>query len=450
MQRVIARSSLCKKPSVRDTRIAATRQARGDRRARCRRGRRIEGTRMTGRGARSSLMRLVQGIARRARPGPADEHEALAALRTREALAGKAQARESRREALRRGAALLGAGLVPLPVVAGATAAPTIVVAGGGLAGLAAAWSLARAGHAVTLVEAAPRVGGRCWTERKAFDEGQIAERGGELIDTAHDEIIDLALALGLSLDDLAVASPRGTEGVRSSTDAATTTPTRWPTSRACGRRCSAIASVLGDELPTFARTTPRKRSSTGSRPAQWLASTHPGRPAEPAGAAARQRLRARSWAPTSTRSARSRSSICCAGRRRTASRLTRCPTSATTFAAATTSSSSGWRRRWGRASRPARGCRPSRGARDGRYVVVVARDARDPRAASRTTSCSRCPSRCCARSTSTARACASASAWRSASSAWGATPSCSCSSTSGRGSPAAATGRRGWKGATR
>src|SRR5262245_57495659 len=41
-----------------------------------------------------------------------------------------------------------------------------VVVIGAGAAGLAAAWELSRAGRRVLLLEARPRVGGRCWTHR--------------------------------------------------------------------------------------------------------------------------------------------------------------------------------------------------------------------------------------------------------------------------------------------
>ena len=404
---------------------------------------------MTGRGARSSLMRLVQGLARRARPGPADEHEALAALRTREALARKAQARESRREALRRGAALLGAGLVPLPVVAGAPSAPTIVVAGGGLAGLAAAWSLARAGHAVTLVEAAPRVGGRCWTERKAFDEGQIAERGGELIDTAHDEIIDLALALGLSLDDLAVASPRGTEGVAfidgrrySDADAVADFARLWPALQRDSKR-------LGDELPTFARATPAQAELDRLTARAWLATRTPGGLQSPLA-----RLLANAYEEELGADLDEISAVTVVDLLRGSPQDRVSPYEVSDQRYHVRGGNDLLVERMAAALGPRieTGTRLQRrrAARGRTLSSSSSRATPRPASWSRTTSCSRCPSRCCARSTSTARACASASAWPSASSAWGATPSCSCNSPSGRGSPRAATGRRGWKGATR
>ena len=75
-----------------------------------------------------------------------------------------------------------------------------MLVAGAGLAGLAAARDLAARGAAVTVVDARDRVGGRVWTIRDGFAENQHAEAGGDLIDDAQDEIRRLAEAVGLKL----------------------------------------------------------------------------------------------------------------------------------------------------------------------------------------------------------------------------------------------------------
>ena len=56
------------------------------------------------------------------------------------------------------------------------------------------------------------RLGGRCWSIRGAFDGGQIAEHGGELIDQYHKETRQLAQELGLTLDNLLAAEQNGTE----------------------------------------------------------------------------------------------------------------------------------------------------------------------------------------------------------------------------------------------
>ena len=79
---------------------------------------------------------------------------------------------------------------------------PRIAIVGAGLAGLAAAYWLTRTGVRVRVYEARPRVGGRCWSAR-GFDGGQVAEHGGEFVDTRHVHIARLAEELGLELDDL-------------------------------------------------------------------------------------------------------------------------------------------------------------------------------------------------------------------------------------------------------
>ena len=90
--------------------------------------------------------------------------------------------------------------------------APKIVVVGAGLAGLSAAYLLKGAGYRADIHEASDRIGGRCWTLRDAFDEGQIAEHGGELIDQGHTAVRQLASGLGLKLDNLLQAEQNGTE----------------------------------------------------------------------------------------------------------------------------------------------------------------------------------------------------------------------------------------------
>ncbi|HET7854926.1 MAG TPA: FAD-dependent oxidoreductase [Gaiellaceae bacterium] len=89
---------------------------------------------------------------------------------------------------------------------------PRTVVVGAGLAGLTAAYRLQQAGIVAEVHEASDRVGGRCWTIRGAFAEGQIAEHGGELIDQGHTAIRRLATELGLKLDNLLRGEENGTE----------------------------------------------------------------------------------------------------------------------------------------------------------------------------------------------------------------------------------------------
>ena len=85
-----------------------------------------------------------------------------------------------------------------------------VVVVGAGLAGLTCAYRLKRSGIITSVYEANTRLGGRCWTRRGVFEQGQIAERGGELIDQGHTTIRHLAQELGLPLDNLLAAEPNG------------------------------------------------------------------------------------------------------------------------------------------------------------------------------------------------------------------------------------------------
>ncbi len=117
------------------------------------------------------------------------------------------------RRQLLKTSATIGVGVAALSVsgAAGAAAAPRIVVVGAGLAGLTAAYSLRKAGYSATVYEATDRLGGRCWTDRSSWADGQTTEHGGELIDQNHTQIRSLAHELGLDLVNLLAAEPNGT-----------------------------------------------------------------------------------------------------------------------------------------------------------------------------------------------------------------------------------------------
>jgi monoamine oxidase len=73
----------------------------------------------------------------------------------------------------------------------------SVIVAGAGLAGLTAAHELHRRGADVTVLEARrDRIGGRVWT-RRDFEARQSAEAGGDLIDGAQTELLNLAHEVG-------------------------------------------------------------------------------------------------------------------------------------------------------------------------------------------------------------------------------------------------------------
>jgi monoamine oxidase len=77
----------------------------------------------------------------------------------------------------------------------------SIGIVGAGLAGLLCADRLAGNGVAANVYEAGTVVGGRCRSLRGVFP-GQVAELGGELIDTSHTTMRGLANAFGLTLED--------------------------------------------------------------------------------------------------------------------------------------------------------------------------------------------------------------------------------------------------------
>jgi monoamine oxidase len=72
-----------------------------------------------------------------------------------------------------------------------------VAVIGAGLAGLAAAVDLARAGAGVTVFEARDRVGGRAWSG--VMPDGARYERGGEFIEAGYDRVRARAAEYGLA-----------------------------------------------------------------------------------------------------------------------------------------------------------------------------------------------------------------------------------------------------------
>jgi monoamine oxidase len=80
---------------------------------------------------------------------------------------------------------------------------PPVIIIGAGIAGLTAGYRLRQAGVPIRIIEAQNRTGGRMYSLRNFFADGQVCELGGELIDTNHERIQALAQELGIVLDDL-------------------------------------------------------------------------------------------------------------------------------------------------------------------------------------------------------------------------------------------------------
>ena len=75
-----------------------------------------------------------------------------------------------------------------------------VVIIGGGLGGMATAVRLAKIGHAVTLVEAASRMGGAIGTvtkpgNRVAFADGVLIDAAGKTVATATGSLLEFPIA---------------------------------------------------------------------------------------------------------------------------------------------------------------------------------------------------------------------------------------------------------------
>lgn len=151
--------------------------------------------------ARTPLLNMLLKLSR----------EAAVAERTKQAR-GQSGAREIGRRAVLGGAA--GMTLAAALPLSGLAASARIAVVGAGLAGLTAARELRKAGLNPDVYEGSTRIGGRCYSARGTFGDGQVAEHGGEFIDTDHKEIRDLAKEFGLILDDVLEAIPPNTRSL--------------------------------------------------------------------------------------------------------------------------------------------------------------------------------------------------------------------------------------------
>ena len=115
------------------------------------------------------------------------------------------------RRAFLAGGTALGVGALALgSLPAAAATRQRIVIVGAGISGLAAALALRDNGITASVYEANRRVGGRMFSTVPGsyWASGQVSEWGGELIDTDHTVIQDLATRFHLPLDDLQAAMP--------------------------------------------------------------------------------------------------------------------------------------------------------------------------------------------------------------------------------------------------
>src|ERR671937_157032 len=163
--------------------------------------------------ARTPLLRALRRLAR--------EHSEADRLGVSVEEVREREASYSRGEFLKRsgaiGAAVALGGPAALARPARAASGARIAIVGGGIAGLTCALTLQDKGVYSELYESSGRLGGRMhsdWTEFGTgfWANGQQAELCGELIDTNHKTILQLAQRFKLATVDLLGAQPNGTE----------------------------------------------------------------------------------------------------------------------------------------------------------------------------------------------------------------------------------------------
>ncbi len=84
-----------------------------------------------------------------------------------------------------------------------------VIIVGGGMAGLVAAYELKRAGHQPIILEAQRRLGGRVYTLRDPFMEGLYAEVGAMRIPRAHKLTLEYIEKFGLKTHDFTMDNPQ-------------------------------------------------------------------------------------------------------------------------------------------------------------------------------------------------------------------------------------------------
>ncbi|WP_224366291.1 flavin monoamine oxidase family protein [Hyalangium versicolor] len=150
--------------------------------------------------ARTHLMNVVVRALRTARKA------AAAGIPVTEyAAQQRERARFDRRTLLKLTAGTAGAAMLS---ACGDDNHKSVAIIGGGMAGLHCAYRLNRIGVGARVYEASSRLGGRMFTERSIFPDGQHCELGGELIDTGHQTMHDLAEELEIDLLDYSNDDP--------------------------------------------------------------------------------------------------------------------------------------------------------------------------------------------------------------------------------------------------
>lgn len=88
------------------------------------------------------------------------------------------------------------------------TSGRRVVILGGGLAGLTAAYYLREAGVTPSIYEALPTIGGRVRTQKPFNKDGMFLDLGGEFVDPNQHQLVALASELGVQIEDYFDGNP--------------------------------------------------------------------------------------------------------------------------------------------------------------------------------------------------------------------------------------------------
>jgi monoamine oxidase len=191
----------------------------------------------------------------------------------------------ARRDVLRHGAAGLAALAVARPAPSFAMGGgPRIAIVGAGIAGLTCALRLRDRGLRADIYEASHRVGGRMFSNRggQYWEDGQVSEWGGELIDSDDATLHALVKRFRLPLDNVLKAQSRGTEDTFYFFG-------DYYRPAAADRDFSAIWAALQADVETLgdishAESTPASRALDRMTVYEWIESRVPGGHQSPLG----------------------------------------------------------------------------------------------------------------------------------------------------------------------
>ena len=169
-------------------------------------------------GARTPLLRVLQGISRdyaAAERAGCTVQEVQAERREARRKEGLTRRQILKASALGATSAAVGSAALLRQSPAAAATTPRIAIIGAGIAGLNAALTLQDGTNKVapygsTIFEAQDYIGGRMHSDTTSWANGQVSEKCGELIDSDHTTIMNLAARFNLSLTDLLAAQPAG------------------------------------------------------------------------------------------------------------------------------------------------------------------------------------------------------------------------------------------------